>query len=90
MQQMIRTTITFPEDIYQQLKIMAVMEKKTLSDVVTNLARQTKTDINQKKKLKKNKDILNVLGGFHIGISHTYNNRDELYENHTKHKMGIR
>jgi predicted CopG family antitoxin len=88
MQPTVRTTVTFPEDVYQQLKITAVMEKKTLSEVVTDLARQTHADLKEKNKRDK-KDPMQILGGLHLGISNLYTNRDDLYEDHTKQKMGV-
>lgn len=79
MQQTVRTTITFPEDLYQELKIIAVRQKKTLSEVVTDLAKQSNAD----------KNPMRLLGQLHQGVGKIHDNRDDLYTDHINRKMGI-
>ena len=88
MSNLIKTTITVPEDLLDKAKFRALQEKKTLSMLIReSLYERVFYPIKEKKKEKK-KDPTSFLGAFHIGITKIYNKRSDLYERHLKRKMG--
>lgn len=89
MKNLVKTTVTIPEDMLQAAKLKAVHEKTTLSHLIREgledrLKKQEPT--RRKKKL----DPLRHLGAFSIGIKVPYKHRSDLYDEHIKRKMGIR
>lgn len=84
MQKLIRTTITLPEDLLQEAKIQAVKEKTTLSGLIRQ--KLTKINIPSKKESIPSRDPMTLLGKYKIGIKSTLR-REEMYEEHLKHKI---
>ena len=76
MTQLIRTTIMLPEPTLKMLKTRAIVEKKSVSRLLTESAQHFIGNY----KTKQTKKIFPKLGGFHLGIDHIYKTRDELYE----------
>lgn len=84
MADLVKTTITIPEDILKRAKLVALQEKTTLSEILRDALKKrvygyTRTI---------NKDPLKFMGAFSIGIKKIYNKRSDLYEEHLKRKMG--
>lgn len=83
--QMVRTTITLPTQLLQQLKMQAVREKKTVSKLVVEAAEN---------KLKTSRkpfpilDPLKMLGKYklHAKKNETYR-REDMYDEYLKHKV---
>jgi len=85
MTDMVKTTITIPEDILEKAKLMAVREKISLSKIMRD-ALQEKV---ARKRGRKVKDPMKLLGTFSIGIKKIYNKRSDLYDEHIRRKMGF-
>lgn len=85
MSDLVKTTITLPEDLLQKAKLMAIREKTTLSKVM----RVAIEDKVSQKRGRKVKDPMKLLGTFSIGIKKIYNKRSDLYDEHIKRKMGL-
>ena len=88
MNQLVKTTITIPEDLLQTVKLTAVHSKTTFSHVI----RDALEDYIRKPKKQKivKKDPMRLLGKFKLGIKVPYKNRSDLYDEHLQRKMGIR
>lgn len=86
MQQLIRTTITLPDDLFNQLKMKSATEDTSVSGLITKLLRKNYYQINRE---KINKEPLASLGKFSLGVKKIYKNRDKLYENHLQGKLGV-
>lgn len=80
-----RTTVTIPEDIYMQTRILAAYNKKSFSSYLSGVL-QEKVKVSKKK--KKLQDPFLVAGKFSIGIGKIYKKRSELYENRLEKTMG--
>lgn len=86
MANLIKTTVTIPEDILQMVKLKAVQEKTTLSDIIRNAL---KREVGMKRRGKLYKDPMKLAGRFKIGITKLYNKRSDLYDDYIKRKMGF-
>ena len=88
MSPLIRTTNTMPQDDYKMLKMKSVVENTSVSGLIKQMV---KKNIRHQpyKKIKTKEDPMKTLGVFNIGINKIYNNRDELYGDHLKRKMGL-
>lgn len=85
MTNLVKTTVTIPEDLLQQAKLTAVKEKITLSDTI----RQALADRIYGKTNQKNvKDPMKLAGKYKIGIKKIYHKRSDLYDKHIVGKMG--
>lgn len=84
MTDLVKTTITVPEDILQAAKRAAVEEKTTLSSII----REAIKDRIYKRKKNITKDPTKFMGVFSIGIKKIYNKRSDLYAEHLRRKMG--
>lgn len=88
MTQLVRTTITIPEDLLRQLKTKAVNKKISVSTLITNaIQKETPSPAKKRKKIK---DPMKFAGVFSIGIDKIYDNRDELYDEDIKRHLGNR
>ncbi len=86
MSDLVRTTITIPESIYNQIKILAAYKGKSVSSFVTEVLNEK---IKGKKILKKKIDPMSTLGVFSLGGKEPYKHREELYDDYLKEKMGL-
>lgn len=77
MSQLLRTTITIPEDLWKMLKMRAVVEKKSVSELLSESANRY---LKRTSTRTISKEAKKALGGFKLGIDKLYGNRDQLYE----------
>lgn len=82
---LVKTTVTIPEDIIRQAKLVALSENTTLSDLIRS-ALEDKVKPHKKKKLK---DPMKLAGTFTMGIDKLYSKRSDLYDDRLKRKMGF-
>lgn len=85
MADMLKTTITIPEDILYKAKLMAVRERTSLSKIM----REALEEKVERKWGKKVKDPMRLAGVFKLGIKKLYNKRSDLYDDYIKRKMGF-
>lgn len=85
MANLVKTTVTIPEDILQAAKMTAVREGTTLSSIVRDAL---KVKLNPRKG-RKVKDPMRLLGKYSLGIKKIYNKRSDIYDEHIKRKMGL-
>lgn len=85
MADLVKTTITLPEELLEKAKLMAIREKTTLSRIVRGAVEEKVC----KRRGQRVKDPMKLLGTFSIGIKKIYNKRSDLYEEHLKRKMGF-
>lgn len=85
MTDMVKTTITIPQDILEKAKLMAVREKISLSKIMRD-ALEEKVE---RKRGRKVKNPMKLLGNFSLGIKKIYNKRSDLYDEHLRRKMGL-
>ena len=86
MSNLVRTTITVPEPIYNQARMLATSRGESFSSFIAGILNQR---IKGKKKREKVKNPLSTLGKYSLGDSAPYKNRGELYDEHLKRKMGL-
>ena len=87
MSNLARTTITLPEHLYNQVKIIAASKGASFSSYVADVL-ELKVGVKKSKKTK-TADPLSVLGRLSLGGKEPYKRRSELYEEHVKRKMGF-
>ncbi len=85
MQKLIRTSITIPEDIYKDARVVAAKKSESLSKFITQSIR---IRMYGKAKPKKKTDPTKILGKYSLGGKEPYKHRSELYDEHLKRKMG--
>lgn len=73
---LVRATITIPEDIYNQSRIIAASNDYSFSSFVSKLLKEKVTGA---KKRKKSKNPFSSVGVFKLGIKKAYKKRDDLY-----------
>ena len=86
MRNLIRTSITIPEDIYRQAKILAANTGQSFSSFVVRVL------VGSIKGRKDKKEISNpftTTGVFSLGVKKIYRKRSDLYDKFLKRKMGI-
>lgn len=81
---MIRTTITLPEDLYEELRQTAFYEKKTISELIRNKLRRSP----KKKILKPGESIKKLMGKYTVKNFREVT-REEIYDDIIKHKMSF-
>lgn len=81
----VKTTIVIPEDVLQQLKITAVLNKTTVSKLLVNSYKQLTAFTPRKKPTK---DPLSVLGKYRLKTK-KLPTRAEMYDEYLKRKMGF-
>ena len=81
---MIRTTITLPEDLYEQLRTTAFLEKKSLSELIRNKILRSQT----KKLLKPGEGIKKMASRYTVKNFKPFN-RKEFYDEIVRHKMSF-
>jgi len=87
MADMVKTTITVPEDLFQEIKLTAVAEKTTLSNIFREGAALR---IGRKLgKTKLGKNPMRFAGILRGGIDKIYHKRSDLYDEHLRRKMGL-
>lgn len=84
MQNLVKTTVTIPEDILKRAKLVAIQEKTTLSEILRDALKKRVYGYTRTTK----KDPLKFMGVFSLGIKKIYDKRSDLYEEHLKRKMG--
>lgn len=84
MADLVKTTITLPEELLEKAKMVAIREKTTLS----GLMRQTLEAKIMHRRGKLVKDPMRLAGIFKLGIKKIYNKRSDLYDDHIFRKMG--
>lgn len=81
---MIRTTITLPEELYEELRQTAFYQKKTISELIREkIKRSLKV-----KKIKPGEGI-KALAGIHSVKNFREVTREEIYDDIIKHKMSF-
>lgn len=83
---LVKTTVTIPEDIIKAARVTAVNEGTTLSNII----REGLELRIYKRPRMKIKDPMSLLGKYNLGAGKIYNKRSDLYDDHLKRKMGIR
>ena len=86
MKNLVKTTVTIPEDILQAAKFTAFNEKTTLSSLIRE-ALKKRIYGGKSSSIKKNP--IKLLGKFKLGATKIYNKRSDLYEEHLRRKMGF-
>jgi len=81
--QMVRTTVTMPQALLNDIKHEAVEQKKTVSKIIVDkLTRAKKTlDIPVQNPLE-------MLGKYKLGIKSKFR-REDMYEEYLKHKVSF-
>lgn len=82
---LVKTTVTIPEDIIKAARVTAVNEGTTLSNIIREAL---KTRVYGREKSAR-RDPMKLAGKYSIGIGRIYNKRSDLYDEHLKRKMGI-
>ena len=85
MADMVKTTITIPDDLLQEVKLTAVSERTTLSNIFREGAALRIGRIQSKTKPKKNP--MRFAGVVKGGIDKIYHKRSDLYDEHLRRKM---
>ena len=83
MSNLIRATITIPEDIYTQARIVAAYNKTSFSQFVSNTL---KSGINIQS-TNITKDPFRLAGSLHLGVNKSIH-RNEIYDDRLRKKMG--
>lgn len=86
MQNLIKTTVTIPEETLLLIKYLALQRGTSVSEIFREALREK---VNLPKKTAGKKDPMRLLGRFSIGIDKIYNKRSDLYDEHIKRKMGF-
>ena len=86
MQNLVKTTVTIPEETLLLIKYLALQRNTSVSEIFREALREK---VNLPKKEAKRKDPMRLLGRFSIGIDKIYNKRSDLYDEHIKRKMGL-
>lgn len=86
--QMIRTTITLPEDLYRQLKAAAFYKEMTFSELIREGANSI---LKGKKTIKTGGSIEELVGKYSIKGKMKWKdfNRQEFYDEIIRHKMSF-
>ncbi len=82
---LVKTTVTIPEDLLRMAKLKAVQEKTTVSDLIRD---GLKTRLQRPRMIEK-KDPMRLAGRFRLGSAKIYNKRSDLYDDHILRKMGL-
>ncbi len=82
MQTRVRTTITLPEETLHRVKLQAVLEKTTLSELIRRRIEGDKRPTVQKVK----KRMHMRLGSLSLGVNSALR-REEIYEDYLRHKI---
>ena len=83
MNNLIRTTITIPEDLYEQLRAASFYQKKSISALI----REGVIKVIAYKKIPAGSGIRKLKGKYAIGGKKSEFNRKEFYEEIIKQKM---
>lgn len=87
MQNLVKTTITLPQELLQRAKFIAVYERTTVSELVRD-ALKSRVNGGQKKQVVK--DPMKLLGKYKLGTrGKLYEHRSDLYEERLRRKLGI-
>lgn len=86
MSNLIRTTITIPEDVYNQARIIAASSDHSLSSFISRLVKEKITGV-KKKDIKNN--LFSSVGIFKLGVKKIYKKRDDLYKDRLAGQMGF-
>ena len=78
----VRTTISLPVDLYEELRLEAFQRKTSVSHVVATKIKKTKPA----KKLKPGESLTRLIGKYHVKNFREIT-REELYDDIIKHKM---
>ncbi len=81
---MIRTTITLPEDMYEELRTAAFYQKKTISELIRNKLKRSP----KKKLLKLGESIKKIMGKYTVKNFREVTS-EEIYDDIIKHKMSF-
>ena len=83
MSNLVRATVTIPEDIYTQARIVAAYNQTSFSQFVSNTL---KSSINIQS-THITKDPFRLAGSLHLGVNKTID-RNEIYDDRLRKKMG--
>lgn len=86
MQNLVKTTVTIPEETLLLIKYLALQRGTSVSEIFREALREK---VNLPKKAAKKKDPMRLLGKLSIGIDKIYNKRSDLYDDYIRRKMGI-
>ena len=88
MADIVKTTITIPEDELMRAKMAAIQENKTLSEIIREAIAQRIPGRTAKR--EKKKDPMRLAGLFKLGVKKedTFRRKD-IYDQYLKRKMGI-
>ena len=86
MQNLVKTTVTIPEETLLLIKYLALQRNTSVSEIFREALREK---VNLPKKISGGGNPMRHLGVFSIGIDKIYNKRSDLYDEHIKRKMGL-
>lgn len=82
--QYLKTTLTIPEHLMQQVKLYALSERKTVSELMREALAQRLAHQDTHKT-----EPTHRLGVLRLGTTNIYKKRVDLYANHIQRKMGV-
>ncbi len=85
MSNLVRTTISVPEDIYQQARITAAALKISLSGLITRILEEK---ISGQKVQVSSAQAKKIIGSLDLGIGKIYQKRSDLYAKNPRAKVG--
>lgn len=85
MTQLVKTTVTIPEDLFREAKLAAVQEKVTFSRIL----REALDERIHRRNKRFKKNPLRLAGRFKLGVNQLYKKRSDLYDEHIRRKMGF-
>ena len=86
MQKLVKTTVTIPEQTLLLIKYLALQRGTTISEIFREALGEK---VNLPIKVTKDIHPLKHLGVFNLGINNIFSKRSDIYDEHTKRKMGL-
>ncbi len=86
MTNLLKKTISIPEDLYSQIKILAATQGNNFSSFLVKILTER---IKGKRVTKRKVDPMSTLGVFSLGGKLPYKHREDLYDDYIKEKMGF-
>lgn len=85
MHNLIRTSITIPEDVYDNARLVAARRRESVSKLISKLLETHLVDTIPP---KKQRDPQDILGKYSLGAKEPYKHRSEIYDEYLERKMG--
>jgi predicted CopG family antitoxin len=84
MKNLIRTSITIPEDVYASARVLAAQQGESVSKFITRILTKR---IYQRQNASAKSDPLQILGKYSFGKKKPYQKRSDIYDENIKHKL---